>query len=275
MDNQNKKLHSTLLIIADEIDRICRKNDINYSMIGGTLLGAIRHKGFIPWDDDMDFAMTRKDYDKFFDVCTTELDKRFAVYTIENSENYGYGFGKVVLRNTRIKQEGSKEINPVNEIWVDIFPFDNIPDSFGRRLIHKSINYLFIKLIEERLDGFDLEGSSLAKKCVVAVLHVINKFIKLEYLKAVLIKNQRYYDSSETSGICSMAGSYKYEKETQKKTFFEDYIRLPFEGREYQAISGYEMYLTSAYGDYMKLPPVEKRHTHKFELLDFGPYSEE
>lgn len=274
MSEEMNKLHNALLVIMDKIDQICNENGINYTLIGGTLLGAVRHKGFIPWDDDMDIAMTRNDYNKFIRVCKQDLDNRFGIITLDNCKEYGYGFGKVTLKGTFVKQAGLKEERAAQEIWIDIFPFDNVPDSKMRKFVHKWKNYVYTKLLEERLDGVDKSNSSSIKIIIFGALHLINKFIKIENLKKSLISNQIRYNSVRTKNICSLSGSYKYDKETQEGDFFASYVKLDFEGRKYQCTKFFERYLESVYGNYMELPPIEKRHTHKFEILDLGKYGE-
>ena len=103
-----KKLQNTLLIIANEIKRICDKNSIEYTMIGGTLIGAIRHKGFIPWDDDMDFVMTRMNYDKFLNCCRKDLDDKFFVLNWSTNSFYGDGFTKIMLKDTVAIEKGKE-----------------------------------------------------------------------------------------------------------------------------------------------------------------------
>ena len=270
--NQMEHLHKVLLIIMDEVNRICKKNNIDYTLIGGSLLGAIRHRGFIPWDDDLDIAMTRENYDKFVSACNNELDDRFDIVTINNQENYGYGFGKVILKNTSVIPRHKKKFEEIKEIWIDIFPYDNIPNSRLLRLVHKYKNYIYIKLIEERLDGIDNEQATKLKILCYRIMNIINKIIKLDKLKKSLLTNQTKYDSIETDYICSLSGSYKYNKETQKKDFFESYEWIVFEDRKYQVVSCYDKYLKSVYGDYMKIPNENNRGTHEFLKINFGPY---
>lgn len=99
-----KKLHELLVMLSEEVKRICNDNGIKYSLTGGSMIGAVRHKGFIPWDDDMDIAMLREDYDKFLKACETQLGPAFEIQTMDNDPNYFIGFAKIILKDTYLVQ---------------------------------------------------------------------------------------------------------------------------------------------------------------------------
>lgn len=267
MNNEElRELQASLLEIMDEIDSICRKNKIRYSLSSGSLLGAVRHKGIIPWDDDIDVCMLRTDYDRFFDLCKTELGERFGMITIENKEDYGYGFSKIVLHGTKIKQIGLKEGQNVFEVWVDVFPYDHVPSSKLKRFFHKYYNYYLIKLLEERYDGI-YGDTGIFKRLCFSALHMINKYTDADKAKRKLIKNMKKYNNEESMYITSLSGFYKYEKEILPKDFFDKLSEYKFSGRTYYGFANYDYYLQRLYGNYMKLPPEEKRHTHNVELV--------
>ena len=140
LDQKNlKKLKETELEILIELDRICKKHNIKYSLTGGTLLGAIRHNGFIPWDDDIDIDMTRKDYNKFREIQKTELDsKRFYLDCIETKENCGMLYAKLKRKDSIYIESSSNRDEKEQNIWIDIFPIDNISNN---KLIRKYLIY--------------------------------------------------------------------------------------------------------------------------------------
>lgn len=141
--DEKHRLQGVILIIAREIDRICRDNNIKYFMDGGTQLGAVRHNGFIPWDDDFDIGMRRSEFERFVDVCRISLDsKQFYLETVED-EGYGFSFAKIHLNNTEIVEDFSKNAKAHHGIFVDIFPYDNIPDaSLNRKFFFDGESYL-------------------------------------------------------------------------------------------------------------------------------------
>ena len=127
MDKYVRKLQLTELDILKEIDRICKKNNIDYTLYGGSLLGAIRHKGFIPWDDDIDVAMTRKNYNKFIKACKYDLGDKFFFDSYETNKKYALFYGKVKLKNTLfVEKKNYDNYDETSSIWVDIFPLDAV-----------------------------------------------------------------------------------------------------------------------------------------------------
>ena len=123
MDYDLRKLQNIILYIAKEIKRVCDKNTIDYTIIGGTLIGAVRHKGFIPWDDDMDFVMTRHNYERFLEACEVDLQEQFEVVNWRSNSNYGNGFTKIMLKGTEAIEEGKENVQYPRCIFVDVFPF--------------------------------------------------------------------------------------------------------------------------------------------------------
>ena len=137
------RVHELELVIAEEIKRLCTKHHISYFMIAGTLLGAVRHGGFIPWDEDMDFGMTRKNYDRFVRICQKELDSsRFFLQTMETDPGYTYAFAKIRLLGTVFTEALAKDSKAANGIFVDIFPFDHVPKNRLCEKLHERERYL-------------------------------------------------------------------------------------------------------------------------------------
>lgn len=270
--SKNAKLHSVLLIIADEVDRICRNNEIDYSLYGGTLIGALRHKGFIPWDDDFDISMTRNNYERFIDKCRTELGREFRLVSIETDKDYSYGFAKIALRGTAFRQDGYSKRHKLSELYIDIFPFDNVPGNRIKRYIHKFKNYYLIKFLQEHYDGYYMQSASTKKIAIFKIIEIINLFTNKEKMKRALEKNEIKYKNTQTDYITSMASRYGYDREMRTAEEYKKYRDIEFENRTYRCISDYEPYLKKVFGDYMKLPPENERKTHDFAFIDFGGY---
>lgn len=270
-DNNLEKLHNAILYIADEVDRICRKENIHYTLTGGSLIGAVRHKGFIPWDDDMDIAMLRNDYEMFLDACNKELRNTFFIQTIETDLNYPYGFAKLTLKGTNYVQEGHEGEKWQKGIFVDIFPMDNVPDKEIQKFFHKTINYLLIKLLQCK-ENSGIGKESKTKVLIGFLLTTVSKFFSIAFLTKHLQHNMKKYMGADTKMVCNLGGYYKYEKETTKRSYYKDYIETSFSDRKYMIIKEYDLYLKKIYGNYMELPPIEKRRTHNFSILDFGDF---
>lgn len=258
-------LHNNLLIIMKEIDKICKANNIKYSMHSGTLLGAIRHHGFIPWDDDMDIAMMREDYDRFFKICETELDPRFGTLTMEKDPNYYYGIGKVFMNGTEVRQLNLRKKKGTDRLWVDIFPYDYIPTSKIKRKLQAIRAQLYIKMLEERIDGIS-EHASFLKKIYFFFLRIMNIFTNAEKLKTKLIRIMRKYDGCKENEICCICG-FGYTKQILPNGFFNNIQDYPFETLKLKGFVCADRYLTQIFGDYMELPPEGKRETHNLEII--------
>lgn len=135
-----RRLQHTELELLREVDRICRKNHIHYNIIAGTLLGAVRHGGFIPWDDDADVAMMRQDYEKFCKVCVTDLDmEKFYFQDQKNTKGYRWGYGKLRRKDTLFLREYQEHMPYGQGVFIDIFPLDYVPENYVLRCIHNLI----------------------------------------------------------------------------------------------------------------------------------------
>lgn len=267
-----KKLQNTICIIAREIKRICEKNNIDYVMYAGTVLGAVRHNGFIPWDDDMDFAMTRKNYDKFIECCKTDLSKEFFLLEWKHDPSYGNFFLKVMLRDTEAVSKGNSTALYPKGIYVGIFPLDKTPENSLLRKRQKIITYILLKLIFQK-ENYNFEGIFTGwKKVANNTLHVFARPINRNNLIEQCEREMRRYNEKDTKTYSNVCGFYGYEKETYPNEWLEKTVSMKFEDDMYKSFSNSNAYLEQLYGNYMQLPPVEERRTHSFIKVDFGPY---
>lgn len=259
-----KKISCIQLEMMDEVHRFCEENNITYYMIGGTLLGAVRHKGFIPWDLDIDIAMPRDDYERFKNIYTKtkQLNGRYEYLDYESFQNYMRPHALISHRGTRIKTKYDN-VNPCLMelgVYIDIFPLDNAPDDTKEQERHAK------QLLSVRkLKGRRLMYSYSYKRwrrwvhyIMAAGLSWISVRKINEYQQALMQK----YAKGNTSYICSMASQYAYEKQCMPREIYGEPILLEFEGRYFYAPREYEEYLRRLYGDYMKLPPIEKRQAN-------------
>lgn len=256
-----KEVQKIALSLLIEFDNICKAQSLRYSLGGGTLLGAVRHNGFIPWDDDIDVMMPRPDYEKFLKYCTENLPP-FDVLSYQNNSNYTNLFIKIADRHTK-SSDGRKELEDNIGVCIDIFPIDGLGDSFKTALK----NFNRTKFRRELLVAskwrkfFKSKTRPIYFEPIRLGMYLISRFVnkqKLcvsidESIKSIKFENSRY------SGCVS--GSYR-EREIMGTETFVNYTTLSFENREFDVISDYHEYLRQHYGDYMKLPPVDKRITH-------------
>lgn len=144
--NTLRRLQMTELELLKEVDRICRKNHIHYNIIAGTLLGAVRHGGFIPWDDDADVAMMRQDYEQFRKAYATELNMdKFYFQDHQNTRGYRWGYGKLRRKDTLFLREHQEHMPYMQGVFIDIFPLDYVPENYGLRRVHNFICFLYRK----------------------------------------------------------------------------------------------------------------------------------
>ncbi len=250
-----EEIHSYLLGIAKEFDRICTKHNIPYYMIGGTMLGAIRHKGFIPWDDDMDFGVPIEYYKDLITILETELKEPYRCCTCYNHPAVIFNFFKIENHSTFIKSEAMKV--PQEQqigINIDVFPLCKC------KLNDKDWDKIsFGHLI---LGGYETSTShprSLSRKIVKFFFRLLsggNHENVNRKIERILFKER----SGEYLG--NLMGRWGKEKEIMPRDWFGKGKRYTFENGSFIGPEKYEEYLTHVYGEYMKLPPEEKRQPH-------------
>jgi lipopolysaccharide cholinephosphotransferase len=266
-----RKIQLAELLILNELDRICREHKINYYLVGGTLLGAIRHGGFIPWDDDLDVAMERKDYKRFCDVCRSELDGKFFLQNVFTDKKYHMYISKLLLNGTTLVDERAEKLKIQNGVYVDIFPLDYSSRASGWLWAGRAkiLNILF-GLRSAKLGN--AQPKSGWKKLLVAPVTAVMWLIPAGLINALVgwLMDCEGEDSEYLMNFCSQ---YGYQKQTMEKQVYGEPVKLKFENGWYNAPAQYIFYLERIYRNYMKLPPEEKRRTiHEFVEIDLGMY---
>lgn len=258
-----RQLQEVELEILIEFDRICKKNNIDYSLCGGTLIGAVRHKGFIPWDDDIDVNMLRKDYDKFVKIVNKDLDKkRFFFQSMETDSSYGFPIAKLKRKDSLYVESSSTRDEEEQNIWIDIFPLDNIKsDNIFGKLYYFRIYAL--KIILAYKDGFVNSVDTKKKKIFLLITKILSFFYNRNRLFKKIQELMRKYNNIDTKYLASFGGVY-LPKEITKKRLSEKTMYAEFENHKFRIITQYDEYLRHYYGDYMKLPPEEKRKGHHY-----------
>ncbi len=258
-----KQLHDVEIIILKEIDRICKEHNIRYYVGEGTLLGTIRHKGFIPWDDDVDLLMPRDDYEKFLEIAPNVISKDFEVQHSRYIKNYWSPFIKVrYLDNRVLKQKHIAHLTTHNGPLIDIFPLDNVPkkDSLKQKL-----QALTIKFYRGML-SYKLK-TRYPKKLKGYIVKFCSYFISVPRIHKTLDKTFIKYNNKENPYIVNLGSYYSYKKQTVPKSWYGKPRIATFETLEVPIPKEAEKLLTSIYGDdYMELPKKEKRITkHHFD----------
>ena len=246
-----------LVGILDVIDKWCADNGTMYYLMYGTLLGAIRHKGFIPWDDDIDIAMPRADYEKFVRQFRS-ADDRYKVVDVYGTEGYYLQFAKVVDSTTILKErmKGALEIG----VYIDIFPLDNLGNDkqVAQKLIEKIKpwrNLLSAKLLpsHKKRSGIRNVLAKIARFFPISRKHLIKRIDALS----------RTFENVKGSKYVGFICFQIYVgKEIMPREWFENVVRMEFEGHSFCIPERYDEVLTHFYGDYMQLPPVEDRVSH-------------
>lgn len=248
------------------VKKVCEENNLKYYLCGGTLLGAIRHKGYIPWDDDIDIFMPINDYKKFLELM--HENKSYTALNPYEYEDYYYIFSKLVDNRTKLVELGRVEIDKMG-VFIDIFPLLGLPnDEEERNDYINNLRTLNDKRYKYFWTAWNYSGNKY-KKIAKTVLkfpgYIINKKRKTTE-KTLKLMEKYNYDESENIGF--VLSAYDPKREVTRKDVYKDIIKVEFEGELFNAPVGYDEYLTNLYGKYMELPPIEKRITHH----DFKAY---
>ena len=253
-----KEIQSIELGILEDIARFCDANGIRYTLSGGTLLGAIRHKGFIPWDDDADVAMLRPDYDRFVNEYHSD---RYRLLSMETNTYPGV-YAKVIDTRTRARERHSaKNIG----VWVDVFPLDGAPrkgycplsTSFFWKRYRTIVKYRNYPLFSRRVS---------VRECLLSILGTLFRLVSNKRLISPLVRQMRRHSVIDSPFIGFIGGTGYATRETIQRTAFDDFIPVMLEGRIFSAMRGWHDYLSSLYGNYMIPPPPEKQKAcHDFE----------
>ena len=261
---QLKKLHDIELEILLEIDRICRKNHIHYSLTGGTLLGAVRHRGFIPWDDDADISMLRSEYVRFREACKIDLDKdRFYFQDIETTEGYRWGYGKLRRKDSLFLREHQEHMPYEQGLFVDIFPRDGIPDGLVAQRVHTLCCFILRKALWSEI------GQKTADTRIQRVVYSALAKLPLEKLKRLYLMLIKWSNSRGRRKVRALMFPLPKGVEGYESIWYRGYKNICFEGHKLMVESSYEKWLSREFGDYMKIPPKDKQKTHPVSAIKF------
>lgn len=257
-----RKLQMIELEMLIEVDRICKKCNIKYNIIAGTLLGAVRHGGFIPWDDDADVALLRPEYERFREACKTELDhSRFYFQDNRNTKGYRWGYGKLRRKGTLFLREHQEHMPYEQGVFIDIFPLDNIPDNYLMRWIHNIHCFCVRKILWSEV------GKHICNNLLIRIWYRMLSNIPEELIFFHFDRFIKKSNRKPTKMVRMLMFPSPNKELGYYRKWYEEGCIVRFEGHDFRGMKDSEEYLSFTYGNYMELPPVEKRKVHPVSAI--------
>lgn len=257
-----RQIQMVQLEMLTEVDRICKKCGIRYNIIAGTLLGAVRHGGYIPWDDDADVAFLRPEYEKFRLAVKTELDtSRFYFQDHRRTKGYRWGYGKLRRKNTLFLREYQEHMPYKQGIFIDIFPLDGVPDNYILRSMKNFECFCVRKILWSKV-GQVAERNVLKRQWYKLLAQIPEDRIWSYYNRMVVLAGRKRTRMVRILTFPTPNSEYGYYR-----NWYENSTDTMFEGKIFQGIKDYDSYLSFKFGEYMELPPLEERKTHPVSAL--------
>lgn len=265
-----KKIEIDMML---EIKRICEKHNIKYFLVGGSLLGAVRHKGFIPWDDDLDFGMLREDFEKFKRVAPQELNPRYAYQSYQTEPNSHYIFDKIRLRDTFFTTKFSNRFEIENGLFIDILIYDRTAKSERAQKRHINALRRWTRIMNIR--WVNVPRKNVAYKASVIMLPFM-RLVPMKLYHMLFDTMLKWYKNSDSPWVIDGVGQ-NIEKGAFPIEWLEETVDAPFENTTFPIPKGYDEYLRHWYGNnYMSLLPISSRSSgHILNRIDLGPYIQE
>lgn len=260
-----RKLQLIEVDMLKELNQLCRENNINYIIDAGTLLGAVRHGGFIPWDDDIDVRMLRADYDTFCEICKHELNENYFLQTYRTDKGYRWGYARILKNGTVFIRKDHQEIKSKNGIFLDVFPVDNVPDGFWGHRLYTCISWICRKMLYSQVGKNHANG--FWNRMGFVFLDCFPKEWAYKGLET-LSKRGANIDSKK---VRCLAWGAKKETIGFNREWFEETCDIEFEGLTVKAPAKTHEFLVHSFGeDYMTPPPIEKRKPiHVADYIEF------
>ena len=274
-NDQLRELQKTLLGILDDIDNVCKKYNLNYHLTGGSCLGAVRHNGFIPWDDDIDIDMPRKDYTKFCEVFLKEMGDKYWLHTPEKTKKLGIAFARVRKKDTIFRSREDLQNEKEAGVYIDIFIIENTFNFKPMRYIHGFLSLEFGFLLscrnfyQNRKFYFDIiEDNKKVKRAfrMKTIIGFLLSFLSVDTMVRAWNNVNKMCKNDNSKYVVVPVGRNHFFGETYERSKFCVMIPHEFEGsqRQLPICIDYDEYLKHMYGDYMKIPKEEDRETHIF-----------
>lgn len=269
-DEGKKKLLGILI----EFDSFCKDNNLTYYLAGGTLLGAIRHKGYIPWDDDIDLMMPREDYEKCIELFDKDITKKasLSLNHFLHTKNYVHPYMKILDNNYVVSETGYNRFikglsKPNSILYIDVFPLDGVPDTIRKQKFFFFLLFIYNSFRMSSITRFDQAGLNkdesvnVVKTIISFPAKIIGRIFGYRYFLKKTEGLSKRYNFDKSLYVAACTGRYGM-KEIVHRDVFNQSIDVEFEGHLFKAPIGYDEYLTNHYGTYMHLPEESKRVNH-------------
>lgn len=271
-DETLKHIHDVELMILRDLISFCEENDLTYFMYAGSLLGTIRHGGFIPWDDDLDVVMLRDEFEKFKRLYLASSNEKYELLANESEEDYFYLFAKLSLKDTRFEEKWASQLDFDIGFNIDIFVLDDLAENKYRRFYQLKRAYFYNRLLimsKIRLDDLPF----IPKMISHSMYHILNLFnLNPSKLNRKCLSFLNKYADVNCNNVFDISATAKEYPLIYDKDDFKEAIQVKFEDVHVNVPKNYDKILTELYGDYMQLPPEEKRYNHPIDFIDFGKY---
>lgn len=265
-----RELQLLQLDAMKSIHAVCVQEGINYYMIGGTLLGAIRHRGFIPWDDDIDIAMFRCDYERFKRIFKEHFSSdNYFLQSYDTDQDFRPAMLRVCIKGTYQDLRSEAHLKNCKNTYIDIFPLDNVPDEKTLQEKHAMELQKTDRLIELKL-YHQYPNNSYLYILLKKIVSILLRIIPLSYLQERRVRIMTRYADTETRNVSSTVSKYGYMKQVMDKRIYGVPTLYKFEDTEFYGVENYDAYLSHLFGQhYMQIPSEEKREKpHDVYLID-------
>lgn len=243
--------------------KVCEDHGLRYSLTGGTLIGAVRHQGFIPWDDDIDVMMPRPDYDRLIELSKTQnFDFNLRCAKLDGAD-YPYPFAKACHSRTLLTEKDTRDSKVKLGVYVDIFPVDGAGNGFRSAKL-RVMRFQVLHGLKITANWTSYHRSKMRRwyyEPLRYLCYLISRLVSEKHIDRAIDKFLRRKDYERSGYVGRLVGD-RGSREVMPKSLFEAVTKVTFEGKEFDAISGYHEFLTRLYGDYMQLPPVHKQVSH-------------
>ncbi len=257
-DNELRKI---LLELLDFFSVFCEEHSLRYFLGGGTMLGAVRHSGFIPWDDDIDVMMPRPDYNQFIALMNNSGNRKYTLLSHKTIKNYPFPFAKLQYNGTLLIEGILYEKYQKIGVHIDVFPIDGLPDNLDEREKQFDRIQRYLELNAIKTTKIKWDTVNLKKIVRWLIVNTIMRFISSNTIISQMEERLAKYNYDECNYVASVVGAYG-KKELMSFNQVNAYVMKEFETLLLRIPVGYDKYLTDHYGDYMILPPIEKQKGH-------------